>query len=177
MIPSLITNTLSTARGSRTLIVSLNPTLVDKVIVLFAPQHPRKGLTLNIPHIIGDGKIGNSPIECIRLSFPLGNHIIKFRFIKIPIVANFVCQFETNDGTLSGGNVLEIIPCSAFCTKPFGVDGVHSRLNDTFVERIFDIWTFVLSSPKFREISLVLGEKHLQSELQKRGKCGGESIP
>jgi hypothetical protein len=168
MIPSLITNILATARRSRALLISLNPTFVDEVIILFTPQHSRKSLTLNIPHIIREGKICKSPIERIGLRFPLGNHIIKFRLIEI--AANFVCQFESNDSTLSGGNVLEIVPCSAFGAKAFGVDGVDSRLNDTFVESIFDVLTFVFSSPKFREVRLILREKHLQSELPRWGE-------
>ena len=134
MIPSLVTNILATARRSGALLISFNPTFVDEVIILFTPQHSGKGLTLNIPHIIREGEIGKSPIERIDLRFPLGNHIIKFCFIEIAVVANFVCQFESNDNALSGRNVSELIPCSAFGAEPFGVDGVESRLNDD-VER------------------------------------------
>jgi hypothetical protein len=169
MIPSLIANILATARRSRALLISFNPTFVDEVIILFTPQHSGKSLTLNIPHIIREGEVGKSPIERIGLRFPLGNHIIKFRFIEIAIVANFVCQFESNDSTLSGGNVSELVPCAAFGAKPFGVDGVDSRLNDTFVESIFDVRTFVFPSPKFRKVRLILREKHLQSELPRWG--------
>jgi len=175
MIPCLITNILATARRSGALLISFNPTFVDEVIILFTPQHSSKSLTLNIPHIIREGEIGKSPIERISLRFPFGNHIIKFRFIEIAIIANFVCQFESNDSTLSGRNVSGLVPCSAFGAEPFGVDGVDSRLDDTFVESIFDVGTFVFPSPKFRKVRLILREKHLQSELPRSRWGAGEA--
>jgi hypothetical protein len=37
------------------------------------------------------------------------------------------------------------------------------------VESIFDVGTFVFSSPKFRKVGLILREKHLQSGLPRWG--------
>lgn len=100
-------------------------------------------------------------IEGIGFSFSSRNGIIEFFFIHHSFVANFIRQLEADDCAFAGRYILKVVPCSAFGSDSFRIHRISTAFDNTFVKSIFDVSSFVLTSPKLGEIGLILGEKHL----------------
>jgi hypothetical protein len=167
MIPSLVADVFPAEGRFRAILITLNPALVDEMVVLFTPKHSRPRLTLNIPQILSEGTC-DVMVKSICLALPPVNNVIKFLLIDIPVMADFPSQFEAHDSTLASRNVLEVIPCTRFGSESFRIDSVNTTIDDTLVKCVFDVRSFILSTPEFPEIGLVLREKHLLSVLTRR---------
>ncbi len=100
-------------------------------------------------------------IKRISFGFSSRNCFIEFLFIHHSVIANFIRQLEADDGAFAGRNILEVVPCSAFGSDPFGIYRINTTSDNAIVEGIFDVRSLVLSSPKLCEIGLIFGEEHL----------------
>jgi hypothetical protein len=163
VIPPLVADILPSSRRRRPNEIPLNPPLVNIMIILLRPQHPRKRLTLHIPHIIRQRNITQLPVKRIRLGLASRNHIIKRFFVERAVAADLGGQFEANNGGLARGDVLEVVPGSAFGADVGGVGGVDAASDDAFVKGVFDVGGDVLSAPQFGKVGFVLREEHLPS--------------
>ncbi len=88
VLPLLVPYRLSLGRRGRLGRVAVSPLLPYKEIMLFAPHHSGKGLSLNVAEIVRHGEWTDPEVELISLLLLLLDDVIKLLFIKVRLVSS-----------------------------------------------------------------------------------------